>query len=195
MCCVHVLTIHIFVQTNDVHILFKEMDPKKMAFTLMHCYVELEKYPKWQTRENEVSQKKKQKNTVDASPGTTSCAESFVVGSDALEDEERPTGTKKEKLRRAKEHASEGNACKFSLQTVWTEKKEKDEIKEIAKNARYARAFEMQEKELALKERDDARKQFELEERIMLIDTSAMTVAQKQFYEDKQTEIIARRRH
>ena len=53
----------------------------------------------------------------------------------------------------------------------------------------------MQEKELALKERDDARKQFELEERIMLIDTSAMTVAQKQFYEDKQTEIIARRRH
>ena len=49
------------------------------------------------------------------------------------------------------------------------------------------------EKEDARNEREDARKQFELDERVMLIDTSGMSVLQKQFYEDKQKEIIARR--
>uniref|UniRef100_A0A8I7B9Y5 No apical meristem-associated C-terminal domain-containing protein n=1 Tax=Hordeum vulgare subsp. vulgare TaxID=112509 RepID=A0A8I7B9Y5_HORVV len=57
-------------KTNDAHIMFKEMDlKKKKPFTLMHCYVELSKYPKWQTKELETS-RKKQKKTVGASPGT-----------------------------------------------------------------------------------------------------------------------------
>uniref|UniRef100_A0A453QFT5 No apical meristem-associated C-terminal domain-containing protein n=1 Tax=Aegilops tauschii subsp. strangulata TaxID=200361 RepID=A0A453QFT5_AEGTS len=35
----------------------------------MHCYIEFAKYPKWQTRELETSLKK-QKKTIDGSPGT-----------------------------------------------------------------------------------------------------------------------------
>ncbi|KAI4984119.1 hypothetical protein ZWY2020_046417 [Hordeum vulgare] len=54
-------------KTNDAHIMFKEMDlKKKKLFTLMHCYVELSKYPKWRIKELETS--KKQKKTVGASP-------------------------------------------------------------------------------------------------------------------------------
>uniref|UniRef100_M8BMJ9 No apical meristem-associated C-terminal domain-containing protein n=1 Tax=Aegilops tauschii TaxID=37682 RepID=M8BMJ9_AEGTA len=41
-------------------------------------------------------------------------------------------------------------------------------------------------------EREDARRQFELDERVMLIDTSGMTDVQKQFYQAKQNEILAR---
>jgi hypothetical protein len=191
--------------------MYKELDPKKKPFTLMHCYVELERYPKWQTRQ--VSHKK-QKKTSDASPGTTSNDEEFVVCTDALEKEKRPCGTKLEKERRGKSHVSDGSGCKLSLETVWAQKLEKDDIKEAAKNARYARAFELQEKQIALKEREDARqeredarheredarqereaaqKQFELEERIMSMDTSGMSDAQKQFYQEKQDEIMARR--
>ena len=75
---------------------------------------------------------------------------------------------------------------------MWAQKIEKDDIKEATKIARYARAFELQEKQIALQEKGDARKQFELDEKIMLMDTSHMSDAQKQFYKNKQDEIIAR---
>ena len=52
-------------------------------------------------------------------------------------------------------------------------------MKEATKNARYARAFELQEKQIALKEREEARKQLELEEKIMSMDTSGMSDGQR----------------
>jgi hypothetical protein len=104
---------------------------------------------------------------------------------------------KKEKLRRGK---ADDSACKLSLETVWAQKQEKDELKEAARNVRYAQQFELKKEEIALKkkedarnERDDARKQFELDERIMLMDTSGMIDVQKQFYQAKQNEFLARR--
>jgi hypothetical protein len=51
----------------------------------------------------------------------------------------------------------------------------------------------LQEKQIALQERDDAWKQFELDEKIMFTDTTGMSAAQAQFYKDRQDEIIARR--
>ncbi|KAM0835244.1 hypothetical protein ACQ4PT_063049 [Festuca glaucescens] len=193
-------------KTNDAHLLFKEMDIKrKKPFTLMHCYVEFSKYPKWQTRELETSVKK-QKKTIDASPGTATNdpadassvrTDATSASTDALEHEKRPDGVKKEKLRRGK---ADDSGCKLSLETVWAQKQEKDELKEAARNVRYAQQFELRKEEIALKkkedarnERDDARKQFELDERIMLMDTSGMTDVQKQFYQAKQNEILARR--
>ncbi|XP_047046692.1 glutathione S-transferase T3-like [Lolium rigidum] len=192
-------------KTNDAHLLFKDLDIKrKKSFTLMHCYVEFSKYPKWQTRELETSVKK-QKKTIDASPGTVTNdpadassvrTDATSAHTDALEHEKRPDGVKKEKLRRGK---VDGSACKLSLETVWAQKQEKDELKEAARNVRYAQQFELREEEIALKkkedarnERDDARKQFELDERIMLMDTSGMTDVQKQFYQARQNEILAR---
>lgn len=193
-------------KTNDAHIMFKEMDlKKKKLFTLMHCYVELSKYPKWQTKELETS-RKKQKKTVRASPGTSTNdladassvrTDATSIHRDALEHEERPDGVKKDKLRKGK---ADDSACKLSLETVWAAKQEKDDIKEAAKNARYAQQFELRKEEIALKkkedarnEREDARRQFELDVRVMLIDTSGMTDMQKQFYQAKQNEILARR--
>ncbi|KAI4998456.1 hypothetical protein ZWY2020_053798 [Hordeum vulgare] len=190
-------------KTNDAHILFKEMDPKKKKpFTLMHCYIEFSKYPKWQTRELETSVKK-QKKTIDASPGTATNdpadassvrTDATSIRTDALEHETRPDGVKKDKRGKA-----DDIACKFSLETVWAAKQEKDEIKEAARNARYAQQLELRKEEIALKkkedarnEREDARRQFELDERVMLMDTSGMTDAQKQFYQAKQKEILAR---
>ncbi|KAE8817452.1 Ttam-3A [Hordeum vulgare] len=192
--------------TNDAHIIFKEMDlKKKKPFTLMHCYVELSKYPKWQTKELETS-RKKQKKTVGASPGTSTNdladassvrTDATSIHRDALEHEQRPDGVKKDKLRKGK---ADDSACKLSLETVWAANQEKDDIKEAAKNARYAQQFELRKEEIALKkkedarnEREDARRQFELDERVMLIDTSGMTDMQKQFYQAKQNEILARR--
>ncbi|KAM0836440.1 hypothetical protein ACQ4PT_062333 [Festuca glaucescens] len=157
---------------------------RKKPFTLMHCYVEFSKYPKWQTRELETSVKK-QKKTIDASPGTATNdladassvrTDATSASTDALEHEKRPDGVKKEKLRRGK---ADDSACKLSLETVWAQKQEKDELKEAARNVRYAQQFELRKEEIALKkkedarnERDDERKQFELDERIMLMDTS-----------------------
>nr|XP_040250035.1 glutathione S-transferase T3-like [Aegilops tauschii subsp. strangulata] len=190
-------------KTNDAHILFKEMDvKKKRPFTLMHCYIEFAKYPKWQTRELETSLKK-QKKTIDESPGRATNdpsdassvrTDATSIHTDALEHEKRPDGVKKDKRGKADE-----NACKLSLETVWAAKQEKDEIKEAARNARYAQQFELRKEEIALRkkedarnEREDARRQFELDERVMLIDTSGMTDVQKQFYQAKQNEILAR---
>lgn len=101
---------------------------------------------------------------------------------------------------------------------MWVEKLEKAEVKEATKNARYERAFQLQEKQIAtqerqmanqemerqmanqererqmaIQEREMAQKQFELEEKIMSMDTSAMSGAQRQYYMDKQNEIAARR--
>uniref|UniRef100_A0ACD5TPW5 Uncharacterized protein n=1 Tax=Avena sativa TaxID=4498 RepID=A0ACD5TPW5_AVESA len=182
---------------RDAHLLYIELDPKRKPFTLMHCYIEFEKYPKWQTRS---LPQKKQKKTSDASPGTTSNDEDGVVCTDAvctdaLEEEKRPHGAKnekKERLRKGKAFVSDANGCKLSLESVWAQKIEKDDIKEATKIARYARAFELQEKQIAWQEREDARKQFELDEKIMLMDTSGMNAAQKQFYMDRQDEIITR---
>uniref|UniRef100_A0A452XD42 No apical meristem-associated C-terminal domain-containing protein n=1 Tax=Aegilops tauschii subsp. strangulata TaxID=200361 RepID=A0A452XD42_AEGTS len=125
-------------KTNDAHILFKEMDlKKKKPFTLMHCYVEFSKYPKRQTREVETSLKK-QKKTIDASPGTATNdpadassvrTDATSIRTDALEHEKRPDGVKRDKRGKADE-----SACKLSLETVWAAKQEKDEIKEAPKN-------------------------------------------------------------
>jgi hypothetical protein len=122
----------------------------------MHCYIEFEKHPKWQTQQGS---KKKQKKTSDASPGTTSNDEDFGVCTDALEKEKRPHGAKHEKERRGKAHVSDGSNCKLSLETVWAQKIEKDDTKEAAKNARYARAFELQEKQIALQEGECTRRE------------------------------------
>uniref|UniRef100_A0A8I6XFX4 No apical meristem-associated C-terminal domain-containing protein n=1 Tax=Hordeum vulgare subsp. vulgare TaxID=112509 RepID=A0A8I6XFX4_HORVV len=121
--------------------MFKEMDPtKKKPFTLMHC-LEFSKYPKWQTRELETFLKK-QKKTIDASPGTATNdpadassvhTDATSIRTDALEHEKRPDGVKKDKRGKADDIAS-----KLSLETVWAAKQEKDEIKEAARNARYA---------------------------------------------------------
>uniref|UniRef100_A0A453JUV3 No apical meristem-associated C-terminal domain-containing protein n=1 Tax=Aegilops tauschii subsp. strangulata TaxID=200361 RepID=A0A453JUV3_AEGTS len=175
---------------------------KKRPFTLMHCYIEFAKYPKWQTGELETSLKK-QKKTIDESPGRATNdpsdassvrTDATSIHTDALEHEKRPDGVKKDKRGKADE-----NACKLSLETVWAAKQEKDEIKEAARNARYAQQFELRKEEIALRkkedarnEREDARRQFELDERVMLIDTSGMTDVQKQFYQAKQNEILAR---
>ncbi|KAE8786981.1 hypothetical protein D1007_39234 [Hordeum vulgare] len=154
------------------------------------------------TRELETSVKK-QKKTSDASPGTTTNdpadassvrTDATSIRTDALEHEKRPDGVKKDKRGKADEIAS-----KLSLETVWAAKQEKDEIKEAARNARYAQQLELRKEEIALKkkedarnDREDARRQFELDERIMLIDTGGMTDVQKQFYQAKQKEILAR---
>jgi hypothetical protein len=115
-----VLTLHFFLQQRDAHLLYIELDPKKKPFTLMHCYVEFEKYPKWQTHPRSNSQKK-QKKTSDASPGTTSNDEDFGACTDALEEEQRPLDTKNEKkehLRKGKASISDGSGCKLSLESV-----------------------------------------------------------------------------
>ncbi|VAI38363.1 hypothetical protein VPH35_093279 [Triticum aestivum] len=185
----------------------------------MHCWLELQKHPKWENRVVSKGPPEKQKKTSDASPGTTSNDEDFG-STDALDTEIRPDGNKrdKERLRKVKASASDALAPKLSLETVWAQKLEKVEAKEAAKNARYERAFELQEKQIALqerqmvnqererqmanqererqmtiKEREMAQKQFELEEKIMSMDTTTMSGAQQQFYINKQNEIAARR--
>ncbi|XBH91140.1 hypothetical protein VPH35_082605 [Triticum aestivum] len=82
---------------RDAHRMYIELDEKKKPFTLMHCYIEFEKYPKWQTRP---LPQKKQKNTSDASPSTTSNDKDFGACTDALEEELRPPGTKHDKNER-----------------------------------------------------------------------------------------------
>ncbi|KAI4963066.1 hypothetical protein ZWY2020_019775 [Hordeum vulgare] len=94
---------------------------------------------------------------------------------DALEHEKRTDGVKKDKIGKVDDIAS-----KLSLETVWAAKQEKDEIKEATRNARYAQQLELRKEEIALKKKEDARsdrgmrRQFELDERIMLADTSGM---------------------
>ena len=82
------------MQQEEAHLLYIAKDPKNKPFTLMHCYVELEKYPKWQTRS--VSQKKLKK-TLNASLGTTSNDDELGACTDDLVSEQRPLGTKHEK--------------------------------------------------------------------------------------------------
>ncbi|KAI5019721.1 hypothetical protein ZWY2020_044609 [Hordeum vulgare] len=112
------------VAERDALRLFVELDEKKKPFTLMHCYIEFEKYPKWQTHP---PPQKKHKKTSDASPCRTSNDEDFEVCTDTLEEEIRPPGTKKEK----KECLLKDSACKLSLENVWAQKIEKDDAKEV----------------------------------------------------------------
>jgi hypothetical protein len=176
--------------------MFIQNDPNKKPFTFMHCYLEFVKYPKWELRELEVSQKKQKKKS-DASPGVSAAAiidDDLSVSSKMLEREEAPSGTKHEKeARKGKNPMSDGSSCKLSLQSVWAQKQEKDEMKEASKSARYAQVIELQKEKVALKKIDVELRQFEIDERVMLVDTSGMNILQKQFYEGKQKEIIARR--
>ncbi|XP_044405602.1 uncharacterized protein [Triticum aestivum] len=87
----------LFDKERDAHRMYIELDEKKKPFTLMHCYIKFEKYPKWQTRP---LPQKKQKKTSDASPGTTFNDEDFGTCTDALEEELRPPGTKHDKNER-----------------------------------------------------------------------------------------------
>jgi hypothetical protein len=168
---------------------------QKKPFTFMHCYLEFVKYPKWELRELEVSHKKQKKKS-DASPGVSAAAiidDDLSVSSKMLEREEAPSGTKHEKeARKGKNPMSDGSSCKLSLQSVWAQKQEKDEMKEASKSARYAQVIELQKEKVALKKIDVELKQFEIDERVMLVDTSGMNTLQKQFYEGKQKENIAR---
>ena len=93
MCFIQALTIYFFLQRDEAHILYIELDPKNKPYTLMHCYLKFSQYPKWETREQEVSQKK-QKKKPNTTPGTTSNDEDFGVSPTIIEREERPSGTK-----------------------------------------------------------------------------------------------------
>ncbi|KAE8797942.1 glutathione S-transferase T2-like [Hordeum vulgare] len=118
----------------------------------MHCWLELQKHPKWETRVVLKRSQKKQTKTFDPSPGTTSNDEDF--GSPyALDTKIRPHGHKRDKDRLRKVRASGALAPKLSLETMWAQKLEKAEVKEAAKNDRYERAFELQEKQIAMQER------------------------------------------
>ena len=188
MCLLHALTIYSLLQQAEAHLLYIQMDPKRKPFAFMHCYLEFSKYPKWETRELEVSQKK-QKKKADASPGVSPTIVDDCVGSVSSKfiEREEASGTKLEKEhRKAKTPLSAGSSCKLSLESVWAQKQEIDEMKEASKSARYTQAIELQKQELALK-------QFEQDERVMLVDTSGMNALQKQFYENQQNEIIVRR--
>ncbi|EMS66223.1 hypothetical protein TRIUR3_00580 [Triticum urartu] len=135
-------------QQAQALVLYQSKDPKKRPFTLMHCWLVLEKHPKWENRVISKGPQKKQKKTSDASPGTTSNDEGFERCTNALETETRPDGNKREKtrLQKAKASASDAFSPKLSLENVWAQKLEKAEVKEATKNARYERAFELQEK-------------------------------------------------
>ncbi|XBJ27643.1 hypothetical protein VPH35_004877 [Triticum aestivum] len=189
-------------QQAHVLVLYQSKDPKKRPFTLMHCWLVLEKHPKWENRVISKGPQKKQKKTSDASPGATSNDKDFERCTDALGTETRPDGNKREKtrLQKAKASASDAFSPKLSLENVWAQKLEKAEVKEATKNARYERAFELQEKQIALQERqmlnqerEMSYKQFELEEKIMSMDTTVMIGAQQEYYMNKQNEIAARR--
>lgn len=134
--------------------------------------------------------------------GTTSDDDEVEVHTRDDVTERRPRGRKyeKERLRKGKRSVSDGSACKLSLETVWAQKLEKDEIREAKKQALYERAFALQEKQMTIKERAFALQEeqmaiekFELEERIMSMDTSAMTGARLQFYRAEQAQIAAHR--
>ncbi|KAE8777459.1 glutathione S-transferase T2-like [Hordeum vulgare] len=105
---------------------------------------------------------KKQKKTSDASPGTTSDDEDFGCPN-ALDTKIRPEGNKRDKelLQKVRGSASDALAPKLSLEIVWTQKLEKVEVKEATKNARYERAFELQEKQIAMQERHTANEERE----------------------------------
>ncbi|XP_037432940.1 glutathione S-transferase T3-like [Triticum dicoccoides] len=118
-------------QQAQALVLYQSKDPKKRPFTLMHCWLVLEKHPKWENRVISKGPQKKQKKTSDASPGTTSNDEDFERCTDALETETRPDGNKREKthLQKAKASASDAFSPKLSLENVWAQKLKKAEVK------------------------------------------------------------------
>jgi hypothetical protein len=112
---------HLFVQQALALVLYQSKDARNRPFTLMHCWLELQKHAKWETHPALKGHQKKQKKTSDASPGTTSNDEDFVACTDSLETEIRSPGNKSERecLRTGKASASDAFGCKLSLETAW----------------------------------------------------------------------------
>ena len=120
--------------------MFKKEEGK--AFCLLHCWNVLRYEEKW----NETCANKKQKTSINASPGASTppsstnghgneqdCASQSTEATNA-----RPDGRKKEKerLRKGKDPISPtSNLYMDAMENLWAKKKEVEEMKELKKKS------------------------------------------------------------
>ncbi|NP_001131859.2 uncharacterized protein [Zea mays] len=176
-------------------VMFKAEDPKDKKFSYLHCWKILKDKPKWMDRRKEIgsakkSATKKQKTTTNSSPA--SIANAIVVdaplgGADHDEPSCRPDGKKKEKQKLRQRTSME------VVDYLIAKKKDSDLEKDLKKEERCNKAFALQEERMKLdKEKFAFQRQLE-EDRIIGLDLSTMNYKQRQYYEDRQNEILARR--
>jgi hypothetical protein len=177
-----------YVQISNACSMFTNGDPKGRKFTFLHCWKILKDKPKWMDRRREIGcakkpSNKKQKTATNLSPADNGPA----TRTDGAEPEARPDGKKKEKQKLKQRSTIE------AMDYLMAKKKEADLEKELKKEERCKKAFELQEERLKLeKDKFEFKRDLE-EERILNLDLTTMSFNLQQYYGVRQREILARR--
>ncbi|KAI8525010.1 hypothetical protein RHMOL_Rhmol13G0194700 [Rhododendron molle] len=170
------------------------------SFQFEHCWNILKYQPKWHV---DVEKKKPKKNKTWTVPSSTTPELVDLGESDAtFVDLERPIGTKAEKKKRKLAEIPSSPLVGILTDIKEEQKKTSDKKMDIIqqlhveKQKRHQldkeRLREEQERN-AIKKKKLRMKQFKEEERIMLLDTSALSHVQREYYQSRQMEILQER--
>jgi hypothetical protein len=112
------------------------------------------------------------------------------IAADGVQPSGRPAGRKKEKERQ-RQHSDQSKIDALDL--LWNKKKEVDAEKDRQREERYRAALALEQKRIDLdKEKLDFKRMIQ-EDRIVRLDTSAMSIEEQEYYKSVKSSILSRR--
>ncbi|KAG5554667.1 hypothetical protein RHGRI_012279 [Rhododendron griersonianum] len=175
--------------------MYKELNEQQQEFKFDHCWVLLKNQPKWFLeceKKKEVKKPRKGLPPCPSTPDTINLGDDNVAA-DNFVDLERPTGQKAAKARVVKRKNGE-NVGSTEISGVLDKIKECKSKLTDKKLEMLGKTYDQEQEKIRIKKELLDMKQFEADERVMMMDLNCLSEEQQEFYRLRRLEILGKRR-
>lgn len=175
--------------------MYKELNEQQQEFKFDHCWVLLKNQPKWFLeceKKKEVKKPRKGLPSCPSTPDTINLGDDNIAA-DNFVDVERPIGQKAAKSRVVKRKNGE-NVGSTEISGVLDKIKEcKSKLTE-KKLEMLGKTYDQEQEKIRIKQELLEMKQFEAEERVMMMELNCLSEEQQEFYRLRRLEVLEKRR-